>query len=93
MVLHWFRADWRLADNPALTQAQALAEQLAVPLLAVYISTPAQWRRHDIGEARIDFEARSVQALAQDLYAHGIAFHCLSCDDYAAVPQLLLDWC
>ncbi len=93
MVLHWFRADLRLADNPALTQAQALAEQLAVPLLAVYISTPAQWRRHDIGEARIDFEARSVQALAQDLYAHGIAFHCLNCDDYAAVPQLLLDWC
>ena len=93
MVLHWFRADLRLADNPALTQAQALAEQLAVPLLALYISTPAQWRAHDVGDARVDFEVRSVQALAQDLYAHGIDFHCLTCPDYGAIPQLLLDWC
>ena len=50
MVLHWFRADLRLADNPALTQAQALAEQLAVPLLALpqlthYVLDGFIWRR------------------------------------------------
>lgn len=93
MILHWFRADLRLTDNPALTEAHTLAAQLNVPLVALYIGTPAQWRAHDIGNARIDFEARSVQSLARDLQAHGIAFHALNCADYAAVPQLLLDWC
>ncbi len=66
---------------------------MGVPLLALYISTPKQWRAHDIGDARIDFEYRTLCALATELGELGIRLHCLYAEDYAHTPAVLLNLC
>ncbi|MBK0367429.1 deoxyribodipyrimidine photo-lyase, partial [Salmonella enterica] len=42
--LVWFRRDLRLQDNLALAAA---CRDTSARVLALYISTPAQWQAHD----------------------------------------------
>ena len=55
--LMWFRRDLRLADNPALLQAQAAADEV-VP---VFVLDPALW--HPAGLPRRAYLIRSLRAL------------------------------
>jgi deoxyribodipyrimidine photo-lyase len=60
--LVWFRSDLRVHDNPALFEAMADSEVVAVFCLA-----PAQWRAHDVGDNRLAFLLRSLGALSHEL--------------------------
>lgn len=93
MIAHWFRADLRLSDNPGLSAAAEQALALGTSVGAVYVATPAQWRAHDMGDARIDFEYRTLCMLADELTQLGFALSCLFAGDFAQTPQRLLDWC
>lgn len=80
----WFRSDLRASDNRAL-----LAAGEAPPTSALYIATPGQWRRHDWGENRVRFTARTVAALAQELATIGIPLHVGQVDGFAGVPAIV----
>ncbi len=86
MSLIWFRGDLRLLDNTAFEKAQRLGE----PLLAVFIHTPQQWRKHDVAEQRIAFIKRNVALLKQSLVARKIEFIEYSVDSFDEVPEVLL---
>ncbi len=84
-TLVWFREDLRVADNPALSQACAQGEVEAVFLLAL-----AQWRAHGMGARRIAFVLRTLQALADELAALGIALHVLQADKFEDAAAVLV---
>jgi deoxyribodipyrimidine photo-lyase len=85
--LMWFRADLRIADNPALCHACSLGDG---GVEAVFLAAVEQWRQHDWGSAKIDFIARNVQALAASLAARGMALHLLDVPRFADAPAALL---
>jgi hypothetical protein len=65
--LVWFRNDLRVADNPALTEACACG-----PVVACFVVSTNQWRVHDVGDRRLAFLGRSLNALARELAILGI---------------------
>ena len=93
MIVIWFRADLRTTDNPALTRAYELSNQLKCPIVAIYISSSSQWELHGMGHARVDFEYRSVAALSTSLSALNIPLKLIDIPLYADVPTGLLAWC
>ena len=86
--LVWFRADLRVADNPALSAAAAEGAQVS----AIYIDCLAQWQQHGRSPIQRDFLSRHLQALSTELAALGIPLTLLSADDVADVPELLANW-
>lgn len=75
-VIHWFRHDLRLADNPALTRAVRDAEAHGHTLLPVYIWDPAQaqptrWVPRRMGPHRMAVLADTLTALDTALQQRG----------------------
>ena len=58
----WFRNDLRVKDNTALLQAC-----LNGPVVAVYLISVAQWRKHHMADIKIDFIHRSLAELSREL--------------------------
>jgi deoxyribodipyrimidine photo-lyase len=87
-ALIWFRSDLRIADNPALAQAVARADEACV---AIFVATPDQWRGHDWGPAKVDFLLRNLQSLSSSLAAAGIPLLFRRVADFEAVPAELLE--
>jgi deoxyribodipyrimidine photo-lyase len=87
-ALVWFRADLRVSDNPALVAACERAEDGVV---AVFLVSAAQWRRHDWGANRADFTLRSLAALAPELHSLGIPLRVVQCPRFADAPAKLLE--
>ena len=81
----WFRTDLRVEDNPALYHAC----QSGGEVMALFIFTPQQWRRHHVSARRLALMAAALQALQRHLAQLGIPLHCHSCPDFAAVPAAL----
>ena len=67
MNLVWFRKDLRIIDNPALTEASKNG-----PFKAIFVSTPEQWRKHDMAPIQIDFLERHLNLLQNQLAELGI---------------------
>lgn len=88
MQLVWFRKDLRINDNPALYQAC-----LNGPCMAVYFSTPKQWRTHDVAPIQIDLMERALNHLSTALGTLGIQLHVIEVDDFNAIPERLLAFC
>jgi len=65
--LVWFRNDLRVDDNPALYDACAHGD-----VIAVFCLCNRQWRSHDTGDNRFAFLLDSLHALAGDLHGLGI---------------------
>ncbi len=86
--LVWFRADLRVADNPALFEAMAGSTKVS----AVYVDCPRQWQQHGRSAIQRDFLARRLQALAHELAGLGIPFTVLTTDTFEQVPALLTQW-
>jgi deoxyribodipyrimidine photo-lyase len=86
--LVWFRADLRVADNPALFEAMAGETSVS----AVYVDCPQQWQQHGRSAIQRYFLARRLQALAHELAALGISFTILTTDTFEQVPALLAQW-
>ncbi|UTA46672.1 DNA photolyase family protein [Simiduia sp. 21SJ11W-1] len=84
--LVWFRADLRIEDHLPLT----LARQTGEPVYGVFVVTPAQWQSHNLGLAKRDFWARSLDALGSALAAKGVALKILTLPDFSELPEALL---
>jgi len=82
--LVWFRSDLRIHDNPALAAALA-----AGPTVACFVMSAQQWRRHDVGDARLAFLLRTLSALHDDLARLHVPLKILDAADFSAVPRAL----
>ena len=85
-TLVWFRNDLRVADNPALAQACSSGR-----VVACFVVSDLQWQEHDVGERRLAFLGRAVNALAQELAELGIQFNLINAPRFADVPNALLE--
>ena len=81
----WFRNDLRVADNPALSEA---CEHGLV--VACFVVSGGQWLDHDVGERRLAFLGRSLNALATELAKLGIALKLIEAPLFVDVPSALL---
>lgn len=93
-VIHWFRDDLRVSDNPALAAAAAEARERGLPLLPVYAWDPAQtlatrWVPQRMGPQRLAWLAGSLQALDAELQARGSRLLVLRGAPEAMLPALL----
>lgn len=83
--LVWFRSDLRTHDNTALAKAAAQG-----PVIAVFLRSLSQWQRHGHGVNKLDFWARGVAALRDDLAGLNIPLLCRDIDTFDAAPDALL---
>ncbi len=86
-VLHWFRRDLRLADNPAL---EWIAEQ-AAPALFVYLHAPREEAPWMPGGASNWWLHHSLAALGEGLAAQGHSLICVADESAAALIRLCHD--
>ncbi len=82
--LVWFRQDFRLADNPALTAAIDQCDEI----LPVYIHDSREGTIGQIGQATQVWLHHSLQALHESLTARGSSLHVLAGDPEKILPQL-----
>lgn len=78
IVVVWFRRDLRVHDNPALWHAC----QQGKPVVGLFIDTETQWRRHDLGDGRIQRTRHAVAELQQQLQPLSIPLLCIEASDY-----------
>lgn len=93
-VIHWFRHDLRLADNPALTRAVRDAEAHGHTLLPVYIWDPAQaqptrWVPRRMGPHRMAVLADTLTALDTALQQRGSRLLVLRGAAVSVLPRLV----
>jgi len=93
-VIHWFRDDLRVSDNPALRAAAAEARTRGVPLLPVCAWDPAhtlatRWVPQRVGPHRLAWLAGSLQALDAELQALGSRLLVLRGAPAAMLPALM----
>ena len=86
--LVWFRSDLRVLDNHALCAAMSSG-----PTLAVYITSPAQWRQHDDAAAKVDFWLRNLACLRQSLDTLNVPLLIIDVDLWRDVPAALEELC
>ena len=83
--LVWLRSDLRLHDNEALSTAMD-----AGPTVACFVCSPEQWREHDVGDARLSFLRRTLEALSNDLAAIKVPLKFLSAPKFSDVSKVLV---
>nr|BFE94231.1 deoxyribodipyrimidine photo-lyase [Pseudomonas brassicacearum subsp. brassicacearum] len=88
MQLIWLRSDLRLHDNTALAAAAAQG-----PCVAVYLTSPEQWRAHDDAPCKIDFWLRNLGALSATLAELNIPLLIRAAAHWHQAPQVLLKLC
>ncbi len=88
-ILMWFRADLRVADNPALHRASIDAAAAGGAVLAAFTICPKQWQSHDMAGVRADFVLRHLRELSADLGKIGIPLLIETIPDFSAVPKQL----
>jgi deoxyribodipyrimidine photo-lyase len=86
-ALVWFRSDLRVRDNPALFQA---CEQHRDGVVAAFLPSPGQWRRHDWSPWKVDLLRRSLVDLRGELAARGIPLRLRTADTFAAAPAAIV---
>ncbi len=86
--LMWFRTDLRTRDNPALHEAAARATK---GLVALYVISPSDWRRHDDAPVKIDLTLRTLRELSRELESRNIALLVRTAHRYEDIPGLVLD--
>ncbi|MCH2191270.1 MAG: DNA photolyase family protein [Gammaproteobacteria bacterium] len=76
-ILHWFREDLRLADNPALYEASQGNELIALFVIPQNIGGASKWWLHN-----------SLQSLSNDLSKSGVQLILRQGDPISVVPEL-----
>ncbi len=84
----WLRRDIRLHDNPALSAAVQHGATTAV-----FISTPRQWRQHDVAPIKAHFLQRHLEQLTQELKSLAITLVHLQAKDYDDQLTVLKQYC
>ncbi|GHE22632.1 deoxyribodipyrimidine photo-lyase [Halomonas urumqiensis] len=86
VTLVWFRSDLRVHDNSALAAAARQG-----PVVAVYLRCLADWQRHGHGANQLDFRARGVEALGDDLAGLNIPLLHRDIGHFNEAAEVLLD--
>ena len=86
--LYWIRRDLRVDDNPALTRALANG-----CTQAVFLAPLKTWQQHHKAPIQIDFIARHLQWLQQQLSALGMTLTIVEVDDFNAQINYLQEYC
>lgn len=88
--LVWFRRDLRLHDNLALAAA---CRDRSAQVLALFISTPAQWAAHDMSPRQAALMNAQLNALQIALAEKGIPLLFREVDDFAASVGVVAEVC
>lgn len=88
--LVWLRNDLRLRDNKAL---HAACSQANARVLAVFIATPKQWRKHEMSPRQAALIYANLKKLKQEMEKKGIPLYCHQCDDFSASTDWLTEYC
>jgi len=83
-ILHWFRKDLRLDDNPALSAAAHDAGDDVVPF---YASDPAWFARADIAATRVRFVLGALAELSAAIAARGSRLALAHGDPVEVLPR------
>jgi deoxyribodipyrimidine photo-lyase len=89
-ALVWFRADLRTADNTALLRAAADARASGGAVIGLFMLSPAQWREHGWGGAKVDFVLRTLRTLSADLWKLGVPLLVERADRFADAPAAVV---
>ncbi|SCV74778.1 BQ2448_7807 [Microbotryum intermedium] len=98
VVVYWMRnKDLRLDDNRALAHACAVAKEKSLPLLALHIFSPSDYKAHDRSPRRIDFMLRQLAYLQEELAKKDVPLLTVTWDDRTEIVGKLLkcledDW-
>lgn len=90
-VIHWFKRDLRIRDNTGLSKASALAKEMGIGVIGVWIMSPQDWEAHLVSPAKCDFELRSVEALRKELAELDIPLHVEVAEKRRNVPGRLVE--
>lgn len=88
MHLIWFRQDLRVSDHSALSQAVTAANDANQPLMALFIITPEQHKKHNESVVKLDFIIAHVVDLIGRLQHLNISSLVKIVPDYAAIPEV-----
>ncbi|KAI5865825.1 deoxyribodipyrimidine photo-lyase [Durotheca rogersii] len=91
-VMHWFKADLRVADNRALWEASQKAQAAGVPLICIYIVSPEDFEAHSTAPVRVDFVARTLHELKRDLAALEIPLYIETVEKRNDIPERIVDF-
>jgi len=86
--LMWFRTDLRVHDNPALLHSRRDNDDTTV---AVTFACEPQWRKHDLGDRRINLMYDATNRLHQRLQDLGIPLLVIPVDSFSDSVQALKD--
>ncbi len=88
MVLVWFRRDLRTLDHTALRAALDSGQQV----VACFIATPEQWRKHNMAPMQADLIARRLEHLHYDLEELNIPFLYAEVEQFSDCVDVIKDW-
>lgn len=89
--LIWFRNDLRIVDNPAL--AKACADSKATSVIALYIATPEQWKKHDMSARQASFIHDRLVVLQQELAELNIPLFYQNCHNFIKSIDIISRLC
>lgn len=92
-TLVWFRQDLRTIDNQALTRACEDAIARGGKVHALFIASPGQWQRHDMGVRQQRFLLANLNALGDELARMGIPLSLLKVDFFYQTAAALKAFC
>ncbi len=80
-ILHWFREDLRLLDNPALDYAATLGQVVPIFVCPDGLGSASKWWLH-----------HSLQALSQSLEEQGLSLVLLTGDPSELIPNIAVEY-
>ena len=88
MILVWFRRDLRTLDHTALKAALETGQ----PVVAGFVSTPEQWREHNMSPMQADLIARRLVLLEEELTGLNIPLIYKEVPKFADVGEVIHQW-
>ncbi|WWC92474.1 uncharacterized protein L201_007432 [Kwoniella dendrophila CBS 6074] len=90
-VAYWMRMeDLRIEDNTALYKASQKAQEFSVPLIALFVFSPGDYRIHDRSNKKIDFILRNLRVLKTKLNEMNIPLHIQSYEKRLQIPRRVI---
>ncbi|WWC72736.1 uncharacterized protein I206_106700 [Kwoniella pini CBS 10737] len=90
-VVYWMRMeDVRIEDNTALYKASEKAKELGVPLIALFVFSPGDYKIHDRSNKKIDFILRNLRVLKSEFHKLNIPLHITSYDRRLQIPRRVI---
>ncbi|KAK4048518.1 DNA photolyase phr1 [Microbotryomycetes sp. JL201] len=92
VVVYWMRnKDMRITDNRALAFASGFAQKHKLPLVALYVISPGDFKAHDRAPRRIDFMMRQLKVLQPHFDELNVPLYTVTWDARKQIPAKMLD--